>query len=89
MNLHWRVGGQSDLSCDACDTLDFGDTVDHCVPCGVWVGFDVLFLAGAEIGAADEFADDYEVCALGDFGAERRVGEEGVGGEVCGADVGV
>jgi hypothetical protein len=84
-----RVRGEGDLRCDPGDALNLIDTVDHRVPRDVLIRRDTLLLARAKIDASDELADDDEVHVARDVRFERGVGEEGVGGEVGGADVGV
>lgn len=47
----------------------------------------VVLLAVAEVDAAGQFADDVEVDAAADFGAERGAVDQRRGGEVAGAEV--
>lgn len=47
----------------------------------------VVLLALAEVDPAGQFADDVEVDAAADFGAERRAVDQRRGGEVAGAQV--
>lgn len=51
------------------------------------VAVAVIFLTLAEVDAAGEFADDVEVDAAAEVGFERGYADEGVGGEVAGAQV--
>lgn len=84
-----RVCGQCDLSCNARNPLHLADTVDHGVPGSIEVGFHVLFLPGAKIGSANQFAHDNHVHSARDFRTERGVGQQGFGGKVSRPNVGV
>ena len=76
---------RGELEGDAGDADDFGLGVAHGVD-GL-AGLLVPRAGLAEVEAAEEFADEEDVDALGDFGAEGRVfGERGVGDG--GAEVG-
>lgn len=63
----------------SCDAFDFGDGVVFEVPCSFGAVMDFGFAAVAEVDAADEFSDDHDVGAFGDFGFQRRVVDHGVG----------
>ena len=63
----------------SCDAFDFGDGVVFEVPCSFVAVMDFGFAAVAEVDAADEFSDDHDVGAFGDFGFQRRVVDHGVG----------
>ena len=63
----------------SCDAFDFGDEVVFEVPCSFGAVMDFGFAAVAEVDAADEFSDDHDVGAFGDFGFQRRVVDHGVG----------
>ena len=89
MNGQRRIGSQSDLSSNSSDTLNFCDGVNHGVPCNVKIRLNILFFAAAEIGTANEFTDDDQVCAADNVRAKRRVGEKALGSKVGGTDVGV
>ncbi len=89
MDRQWRVRCERDLCGHARDSLDFLHAVDHRVPRDVFLWRDVLFLALAEVDAADELADDDDVDALRDGLLQRGVDDERVGGKVRRTDVGV
>lgn len=82
-----RVGGQSNLGCDPSDTLHLSDAVYHGVPGDIGLGLGILFFPLAKVCSTDELTDDNEAGALGNLGAEGRVLEEGVGGEVRRANI--
>jgi len=82
-----RVGREGDLRRHAGDALYLLDAVDHRVPCDVLLRGDALLLALTKVDAADELAHDDGVDVLGDRRFQGRVGDQGVRGEVGGADV--
>lgn len=92
MDLQMRVGGKGNLGRDPGDTLDFRDGVDHRIPSDAVLPIArgrYGFFTFPEVQATDELANDDEVGAFRDLGFEWGGGEEGVGCEGCGSDVGV
>lgn len=75
---------QGHVGCETGDALDFGARVRLCVEC---VAVAVIFLAVAKVDAAGKFANDVEVDAAADVGAEGGAFDERGSGEVAGTEV--